>query len=186
VKVPPVSIVDANHFFNLAQNHSADHQAYFTNQFENLDNAKVHELTTGPEIYRQTNGLLDCFLCGAGTGGTLAGVSKYLKQKNPNIQVVLADPEGSGLFNKVKYGVLFTSQEKEGHRLKNPFDTVVEGVGLNRSTANFSAATIDEAFKVSDQEVLHMAHYLIENEGLFVGGSTAMNLVAAVKQGRNR
>ena len=80
---------------------------------------------------------MDCFICGGGTGGTLAGVSKYLKSRNEKIEIVLADPEGSGLFNKVQYGVLFTSQEKEGHRLKNPFDTVVEGVGLNRATANF-------------------------------------------------
>lgn len=112
IKVPPVSIVDSEHFYNLAQRYASEHQAYFTNQFENLDNQKVHYETTGPEIYRQTNGLIDSFICGAGTGGTLAGVSKYLKQKNQKIKIILADPEGSGLFNKVKYGVLFTRQEK--------------------------------------------------------------------------
>jgi cysteine synthase A len=126
-----------------------------------LDNQQVHYDTTGPEVYIQTNGLIDSFICGAGTGGTLAGVSKYLKQRNRKIRIILADPEGSGLFNKVKYGVLFTRQEKEGHRLKNPFDTVVEGVGLNRPTANFEAAFIDDAYKASDSEVLHMSRYLI-------------------------
>ena len=88
-------------------------------------------------------------------------MSKYLKEKNKNIQIILADPEGSGLFNKVKYGVLFTNQEKEGHRLRNPFDTVVEGVGLNRATANYDRATLDDAYKVTDEQVLHMAYYLI-------------------------
>ena len=73
-----------------------------------------------------------------------------MKEKNKNIKIILADPEGSGLFNKVKYGVLFTKQEKEGYRLKNPFDTVVEGVGLNRATANFDNATLDDAFKITD------------------------------------
>ena len=143
--------MDSNHFFNLAQEYAHKNGAYFTNQFENLENAKIHEKTTGPEIYKQTNGLVDCFICGGGTGGTLAGVSQYLKRKNPNIKVVLADPEGSGLFNKVKFDVLFTNQEKEGHRLKNPFDTVVEGVGLNRVTANFEKASIDDAYKVNDE-----------------------------------
>jgi cysteine synthase A len=116
----------------------------------------------------------------------LAGVSKYLKEKKQSTEIVLADPEGSGLFNKVKFGVLFTNQEKEGHRLKNPFDTVVEGVGLNRPTANLNEASIDDAFRVTDREVLHMSAYLIENEGLFVGGSSAMNAVCAVKQARKR
>ena len=126
-----------------------------------MDLIKIHEKTTGPEIYRQTKGLVDCFIWGGGTGGTLAGVSKYLKSRNQKIEIILADPEGSGLFNKVQYGVLFTSQEKQGHRLKNPFDTVVEGVGLNRATANFQKATIDSAYKVTDQQILHMAYYLL-------------------------
>ncbi len=96
----------------MAQKYSQDGEAYFTNQFENLENTKIHYQTTGPEIYKQTNGLINTFICSAGTGGTIAGVSKYLKDKNKDIRIVLADPEGSGLFNKVKYNVLFTRQER--------------------------------------------------------------------------
>ena len=92
VKVPPVSIVDSNHFFNLAQKYSQDQSAFFTNQFENLENTKIHLEVTGPEIYKQTNGLIDTFICSAGTGGTIAGVSQYLKRKNKDIKIVLADP----------------------------------------------------------------------------------------------
>ena len=90
-------------------------------------------------------------MASAGTGGTIAGVSNFLKEKNQNIDIILADPEGSGLYNKIKYGVLFTNQEKEGYRLKNPFDTVIEGVGLNRQTKNFNQAIIDDAYKIKDQ-----------------------------------
>ncbi len=87
-----MSIVDSKHFYNLANSYSAKTGAFFMNQFENLDNLNVHYQETGREIYHQTKGKLDAFVCGAGTGGTIAGVSKYLKQKNSNIQVVLADP----------------------------------------------------------------------------------------------
>jgi cysteine synthase A len=116
-----------------------------------MDNHDIHYDQTGPEIYNQTDGNLTAFVCGAGTGGSIAGVSKYFKGKNPKIDVVLSDPEGSGLFNKIKYGVLYTNQEKEGFRLKNPFDTVIEGIGLNRPTSNFNAALIDKAYKVKDE-----------------------------------
>lgn len=105
---------------------------------------------------------IDAFICSAGTGGTIAGVSRYLKNAtNKKIKVVLADPEGSGLYAKIKYGTLFTIQEREGHRLKNPFDTVIEGIGLNRPTKNFDQAIIDEAYKVNDIEALHMSSYMI-------------------------
>ena len=159
--MPQVSIVDSNHFFNRARDYARERAAFFMNQFENLHNADVHYLKTGPEIHRQMGGRIDAFVCSAGTGGTIAGISRFLKERDEGVEVVLADPEGSGLFNKVKYGVLFTPQEKEGHRLKNPFDTVVEGIGLTRPTANFSSAMIDNAFKVTDREALHLAHYLI-------------------------
>lgn len=102
-------------------------------------------------------------MCSAGTGGTLAGVSKYLKQNKASVQIVLADPQGSGLHNKVKYGVLYTGEEREGYRKKNPFDSVTEGIGLNRPTRNFEAATIDDSYKVSDDEAMHLSLYLIRN-----------------------
>lgn len=185
VKAPQVSIVDSKHFFNQARDYALQHKALFLNQFDNLDNAEVHYKTTGPEIYEQMEHRLDSFICSAGTGGTIAGISRFLKEKTGGkCQIVLADPEGSGLYAKIKYGILFTKQEKEGYRLKNPFDTVIEGVGLTRPTLNFEQAQIDDALKITDEEALHMSYYLIENEGLFVGGSCAVNLAAVVKHCR--
>ena len=111
VKVPQVSIVDSKHFFNQARDYAISHNAFFLNQFENLDNAEMHYKTTGPEIMAQMNGQIDAFVCGAGTGGTIAGISRYFKeQTNRRVDMILADPEGSGLHSKVKYGILFTKQ----------------------------------------------------------------------------
>jgi cysteine synthase len=90
------------------------------------------------------------FISGSGTGGTIAGISKYLKERNRKVKIILADPPGSALFNKVNNGVLYTDEDKEGFRLKHSFDTVIEGVGLNRLTANYQLAEIDLAYKVSD------------------------------------
>lgn len=113
VKVPQVSIVDPNHFYNRARDYARQNEACFLNQFDNLDNLEVHYRQTGPEIYQQMGGRIDAFVCSAGTGGTIAGVAKYLKQATKDgIKIVLADPEGSGLHAKVKYGTLFTVQEK--------------------------------------------------------------------------
>lgn len=144
----------------------------------------MHYTTTGPEIYEQTKGKVNAFICSSGTGGTISGVSRYLKKKNPNVKIVLADPPGSSLSNRINYGVLYTHEEAEGHRVRHPFDTVTEGVGLNRLTSNFEKAKIDKAFKIPDDQTLRMARYLIEREGLFVGASSAMNCVAAVKTAR--
>lgn len=127
---------------------------------------------------------MDAFICGAGTGGTIAGVSQYLKSRSPGVRVLLIDPPGSSLYNKVTRGVMYTRQEAEGKRLKNPFDTIAEGIGINRLTANFSQAAVDGAFQGSDAEAVHMAQWLVHRDGLFVGSSSAMNCVGAVKAAR--
>jgi len=111
-----------------------------------LDNFIIHYEETGPEIYEALNGKIDYFVNGSGTGGTIAGISQYLKERNQGIQVILADPEGSALSNRVNCGVLFTDEDKEGFRKKIIQDTVVEGVGLNRLTRNFEQAYIDKVF----------------------------------------
>lgn len=125
-------------------------------------------------------------LSSIGTGGTLAGVAKYLKALLPNLRAYLADPQGSGLFNKVKYNVMYSSTEKEGKRKRHQVDTVVEGVGINRLTRNFemSEGFIDDAIRVTDQEAIDMARYLVHQEGLFIGSSSAINCVAAVRIAR--
>eukprot|EP01026_Neomeris_dumetosa_P046211 TRINITY_DN3931_c0_g1_i1.p5 TRINITY_DN3931_c0_g1~~TRINITY_DN3931_c0_g1_i1.p5 ORF type:complete len:219 (+),score=26.75 TRINITY_DN3931_c0_g1_i1:2423-3079(+) len=152
-------------------------------QFENLANFRAH-LKTGEEIWEQTGGQLDAFICGAGTGGTIAGVSTCLKKKNQSIQIYLMDPPGSGLFNKIMRGVMYTQEEAEGKRLRNPFDTITEGIGINRITSNFYMAQIGSAFRGSDIEAVLMSKWLLERDGLFVGSSAAMNCVGAVKLAR--
>jgi cysteine synthase A len=193
-RVKPVSIVDPSHFVNLARKRAEDMnriadetgscaRGLFCDQFENLANFDSHYRTTGPEIYQQTRGNVDAFVMGSGTGGTLAGIAQYLKPRIRQLKVILADPQGSGLFNKVKYGVMYTSQEAEGTRKRHQIDTIIEGVGINRLTKNFTKALdlIDDAVRVSDLEALEMSRYLMKEDGLFVGSSSAVNCVAAYR-----
>ncbi|VFQ97922.1 unnamed protein product [Cuscuta campestris] len=154
---------------------------FFADQFENLANFRAHYEGTGPEIWEQTGGKLDAFIAASGTGGTIAGVSCFLKEKDASIKCFLVDPPGSGLYNKVVRGVMYTSEEAEGRRLKNPFDTITEGIGINRLTQNFKQAKLDGAFRGTDREAVEMSRYLLRNDGLFVGSSSAMNCVGAVR-----
>lgn len=188
-RVPPASIVDQDQFVNTARRRAQEHtsssttpgRGFFADQFENTANYIAHEQTTGPEIYEQCDGHIDTFVAGAGTGGTISGVALALKPRLPAMKVVLADPQGSGLYNKVKYGVMFSPTEAEGTRRRHQVDSVVEGIGVNRLTANFNAGfhLIDDAVKVTDEQAMSMARWLVEKEGLFVGPSSAVNLVAA-------
>ncbi|KAE9458292.1 hypothetical protein C3L33_09755, partial [Rhododendron williamsianum] len=154
---------------------------FFADQFENLANFRAHYDGTGPEIWEQTGGNLDAFIAAAGTGGTIAGISRFLKGKDANIKCFLIDPPGSGLFNKVTRGVMYTKEEAEGRRLKNPFDTITEGIGINRLTQNFMMAELDGAFRGTDMEAVEMSRFLLKNDGLFLGSSSAMNCVGAVR-----
>ncbi|KAK3150875.1 hypothetical protein QOZ80_3AG0238880 [Eleusine coracana subsp. coracana] len=154
---------------------------FFADQFENMANYRAHYEWTGPEIWEQTKGTLHAFVAAAGTGGTIAGVSQYLKEKNKNVKCYLMDPPGSGLFNKVTRGVMYTKEEAEGKRLKNPFDTITEGIGINRVTRNFMMAELDGAYRGTDKEAVEMSRFLLRNDGLFLGSSSAMNCVGAVR-----
>lgn len=190
-RVKPASIVDQAQFVNMARKRAREHtenpnkpgKGFFADQFENSANYIAHQTSTGPEIYQQTGGQLDAFVAGAGTGGTISGVALALKPQLPNVKIVLADPQGSGLYNKIKYGVLFSPTEAEGTRRRHQVDSIVEGIGINRLTANFSAGMelIDDAVKVSDVQAMKMARWLVENEGLFLGASSAVNCVAAAE-----
>ncbi|CCD27450.1 putative cysteine synthase NDAI_0K02590 [Naumovozyma dairenensis CBS 421] len=196
-KVKPASIVDPDQYVNAAKkacdtllkDHSGA-KGVFADQFENEANWKVHYETTGPEIWKQMDGHIDAFIAGCGTGGTISGVSKYLKEaKNLHgkCHVVLADPQGSGFFNRINYGVMYDYVEKEGTRRRHQVDTIIEGIGLNRITKNFhlGESFIDESIRVIDKQAIRMAKYLSVNDGLFVGSSTAINAVAAVDLSRN-
>ena len=149
-------------------------------QFDNLANMHAHGEGTGREIWEQTGGSVDAFVMGAGTGGTLAGVSRYLKARKPSMKAYLADPPGSALHHRVGHGVLYTQQQQEWTAKRHRYGTVLEGVGCDRVTANFASAQLDGSFTVSDDESMAMAQHLLQEEGLFVGGSSAMNAVAAV------
>ncbi|KAF2199647.1 PALP-domain-containing protein [Delitschia confertaspora ATCC 74209] len=190
-RVRPAPIVDQKQFVNLARTRAEEHTAdlnrpgrgLFADQFETEANWRAHFAGTGPEIYNQTGGHLDAFISGAGTGGTISGVALFLKQKLPNVKIVLADPPGSGLYNRVKFGVMFDSKEREGTRRRHQVDTVVEGIGINRVTNNFEAGRelVDDAIRVTDEQAIAMARWLVEQDGIFVGSSSAVNCVAAVK-----
>ena len=187
-RVAPAPIVDPMHFVNRARNLAAEHIAdsarlgrgYFADQFENPANWQAHYDGTGPEIFLQCGGSLDAFVAGAGTGGTIAGVARYLKPRLPDVRIVLSDPQGSGLYNRIKYGVMFDTKEKEGTRRRSQVDTIVEGIGINRVTANFEAGRelIDDAIKVTDEQALGMARWLVEKDGIFVGSSSAVNCMS--------
>ncbi|KAI0743980.1 PALP-domain-containing protein [Daedaleopsis nitida] len=158
-------------------------RGFFADQFENRSNYYAHLDGTGPEIWRQTSGFIDAFVSGAGTGGTIAGTGQYLKSKKKGVIVALSDPDGSGLYNKVKFGVMFDRKEAEGTKRRHQVDTVVEGIGINRLTHNFDLALpiIDEAFRVTDAEAVAMSRYLVHHDGLFLGSSSACNLVATIR-----
>lgn len=184
-RVKPASIIDASQFVNVARQRAAEHTAdpsrqgrgFFADQFENEANYLAHYNGTGPEIYSQCGGRLDAFVAGAGTGGTISGVALYLKPRIEGIKVVLADPQGSGLYHKIKNGVMFSSTEREGTRRRHQVDSIVEGIGVNRVTANFEAGRelIDDAVRVSDEQALRMARWLVEKDGIFAGSSSAVN-----------
>ncbi|KAJ2102993.1 Cysteine synthase 2 [Coemansia sp. RSA 2337] len=194
-RVAPCSIVDKNNFVNIARRLAQEYQdgrGYFVDQFENPLNFEAHYRTTGPEILKQTRGNVDAFVHGSGTGGTIAGVTWFLKQRVPGVRSYLADPQGSGLANKVNHGVMFANTEREGTRRRQQVDTLVEGVGLNRLTRNFArllpqgaSTMLDGAVSVSDADAVRMSRWLMANDGLFVGSSAAINCVAALSIARH-
>jgi len=149
---------------------SAPNGAIWANQFDNVANREVHLQTTGPEIWEQTDGEIDGFICAVGTGGTLAGVVTALKQKNPNIVAAIADPEGACLYNFYKHG-----------ELKSSGDSITEGIGHGRITKNLEGLELDEAFQIPDTEALPYVFDLLKHEGLCLGGSSAINIAGAVR-----
>jgi cysteine synthase A len=148
--------------------------AVWANQFDNVANRRAHYEATGPELWAQTDGRLDAFVAATGTGGTLAGVSRYLKKQRPDIRIVLADPMGSALYDWVKTGEAVMS--------KGP--SITEGIGNSRVTDNLAGTVIDDAVQVTDQEMVTMVYRQMREDGWFFGSSTGINLCAAVKVAR--
>lgn len=143
----------------------------FADQWNNLDNAKAHYESTGPEIWRQTGGKVDGFIASVGTGGTLAGTSRYLKEKNKDIVTACADPNGFAMYNWFK----------NGEAKSTPGDSITEGIGIGRVTPVIETAKVDTAFLVSDEEAVAVIYDLVQHEGLCLGGSTGINIAGAIK-----
>jgi cysteine synthase A len=146
----------------------------FADQWNNLDNAKAHYESTGPEIWQQTGGKVDAFICSVGTGGTLAGISRYLKEKNKNIVIACADPHGAAMYELFKHG-----QAKA-----TPGGSIAEGIGLGRVTPVIETAQVDDAFLIPDEEAVPVIYELLEHEGLCLGGSTGINVAGAIRLAR--
>ena len=176
IEVPAAPYKNPNNYVKfsgrLAEqlNEQLPNGAIWANQFDNTANRLAHIETTGPEIWRQTNGKIDGFICAVGSGGTLAGVGMSLKEKNKDITVGLADPEGAALYHYYTNGAL-----------KSEGSSITEGIGQGRITANLENAPIDIAYQISDKEALPYVFDLVTEEGLVLGGSSAINIAGAVK-----
>ena len=178
-QVPAVPYKDPNNYVHvsermareLAETHPAG--AIWANQFDNTANRTGHYRTTGPEIWRQTDGTVDGFACSVGTGGTLAGVGMFLKERNPRIRIALADPMGAALYSYYKH-----------RELKAEGSSITEGIGQGRITKNIEGAPIDDAYQIPDAEALPIIFDLLKREGLCLGGSSGINVAGAIRLAR--
>ncbi|MDJ0732545.1 MAG: cysteine synthase A [Nostocaceae cyanobacterium] len=168
--VPAVPYRDPNNYVKQSGRIAAEMEnAIWANQFDNLANRRAHYETTGPEIWAQTDGTVDAWVSSTGTGGTYAGVSMFLKDKNPDVKCVVADPMGSGLYSYVKTG-----------EIKITGNSITEGIGNSRITGNMSGAPTDDAIQIDDTEAVRVVYQLLRKDGIFMGGSTGINVGAAV------
>jgi len=168
--VPAVPYKDPNNYVKLSGRLAAEMEnAVWANQFDNLANRRAHYETTGPEIWEQTDGKIDAWVAATGTGGTFAGVGMFLKEKNPAVRIVLADPMGSGLYSYFKTG-----------EIKTEGSSITEGIGTSRVTGNMENAPVDDAIQIHDTEAVRVIYQLLRKEGLFMGGSVGINVGAAV------
>ncbi len=173
-KVPAVPFANPNHFYHAARRLAEElPNAYWANQFENPANGDFHAQTTGPEIWTQTGGKVDLFTCAVGSSGTMSGISRALKARNPSIQIVIADPGGSGMYSYLKTG-----------EIKSEGKSVTEGIGIMRITENFRHIVADDAMCVDDQAMIDMVFHLARHDGLFVGTSSGLNVAAAWRLAR--
>jgi cysteine synthase A len=169
----PCPFANEGHFYHQARIYAEKHPGvYWANQFENLANFRAHYQNTGPEILHQTQGQVDIFIASVGTGGTAGGVTRYLREQKPSVRTVVADPYGSGIHEFLQNG-----------QFKAEGGSITEGIGIMRLTANFKQAQVDQSLRVSDQEMISMLYHLRDHDGLTVGTSAALNLVAALKLG---
>ncbi len=176
VEVDAVPYANPNHYVKYSQRLAEEMAktepkgAIWANQFDNTANRNAHYETTGPEIWEQTDGKVDGFICSVGSGGTLGGVSMALKERNKKIQIGLADPGGASLFSYYKTG-----------ELKSEGTSVTEGIGQSRITANLEGVEVDDAWRIDDAEALRVLFDLTRNEGMCLGGSSGVNIAGAMQ-----
>jgi len=179
VEVPAVPYRNPNNYVKISGRlaerlaRSEPNGAIWANQFDNVANRQAHIETTGPEIWEQTGGRIDGFVCAVGTGGTLAGIGMALKERDPKVTIALADPMGAALY------AWYTQGE-----LKSEGSSITEGIGQGRITANLEGAPVDTAFQITDAEAVPYIFDLIEHEGMCLGGSSAINIAGAVRLAR--
>ena len=179
VEVDAVPYDNPNNYIHFSRRLAEDlaktepNGAVWANQFDNTANRRAHYLTTGPEIWDQTDGAIDGFTCAVGSGGTLAGVAMALKERNKDVRCVLSDPYGAKLYSWVKTGKL----ETEG-------SSITEGIGQGRITANLEGLSFDDAYRIADEEALNVIFRLVQEEGLCLGGSSGINVAGAIRLAR--
>jgi cysteine synthase A len=179
-EVPAVPYKNPNNYVHIAQRlaehlaKSEPNGAVWAQQFDNIANRQGHAQTTGPEIWTQTDGKVDAFICAAGTGGTLAGVAEALRARNPGIKIGLADPPGAALFNYYRNG-----------ELKAEGSSITEGIGQGRITKNLEGLAIDFPYQIPDAETVQMVFDLLQHEGLCLGSSSGINVAGAVRLARD-
>ena len=180
VEVPVLPFANPNNYQHVGRRladrlrKSEPNGVLFADQWNNLDNAMAHYESTGPEIWEQTGGKVDAFICSVGSGGTLAGISRSLKKKNPDIVVACADPHGTAMYEFFKHGEARVT----------PGGSITEGIGLNRVTNIIKTAKVDDAFLISDEEAVSVIYDLLEHEGLCLGGSSGINIAGAIRLAR--
>jgi cysteine synthase A len=172
--IPAVPHSNPGHYVRYSGRLAEELGAFWANQFDNVANSDGHYRTTGPEIWEQTDGQVDGFTCAVGSGGTLGGVARALKERNPGVIIALSDPMGAALYNWFTKGELTA----EG-------DSITEGIGQMRVTKNLEGTPIDIAYQITDEEALPVLFDLIEHEGLVLGGSSAINIVGAMRLARD-
>lgn len=169
--VPPAPFTNPQNYYHVARELAESIPgAFWANQFENTANAAAHYETTGPEIWHQCAGHIDGIALAAGTGGTIGGLSRFLKEKNAKLTTLLIDPQGSGLYSYINSGTITAHGT-----------SITEGVGIMRLTDNFRQAKVDVAATIADQAVIDMMVFLTKHEGLFLGSSSALNVIGAIK-----
>jgi len=173
-EVPAVPYKDPNNYVHVSERLAKEMGAFWANQWDNMANAEGHYRSTGPEIWQQTGGRVDGFTCAIGTGGTLGGVSRYLKEKNPKVRIAAADPLGASMYSWFKRG-----------ELKAESSSITEGIGLGRVTKNVATAIVDDAYQIPDSEALPLIFELAKREGLILGGSSGINVAGAIRLARD-